>query len=154
MAETATARTPRGADRRRAHRFKVGERRSGFDRRRRAHRAFLGAAFEDTLIHLRDHPRTLAELLFAANLLSLLDLALTLKLLRLGVATEANPVMQYFFAGGFGQAAAAKFAIVAAASLAIWALRRRRAALTTALFLVGLYGAVVLYEIAGLIRVA
>jgi hypothetical protein len=38
--------------------------------------------------------------------------------------------------------------------LRIWALRRRRAALTTAVFFVTVYGAVVLYELAGLARLA
>jgi len=38
--------------------------------------------------------------------------------------------------------------------LAIWSLRRFRPALVTALFLVGLYAAVVLYEVAGLLHLS
>jgi len=84
-----------------------------------------------------------------ANLLSLLDLGFTLIALRLGVA-EANPFMRYFFEVSTTQAAVVKCGLVAAASIVIWALRRRRPALTTALFFLALYGAVVLYEIIGL----
>ncbi len=89
--------------------------------------------------------------LVLANLLSLLDLGLTSIALRLGAA-EANPVMRYFFEASATQAGIVKCSLVAAASLGIWALRHHRAALMTALFLLAVYGAVVLYEIVGLAR--
>jgi len=140
----------RGPDRRRTHRIVIHERRSGFERRTR-HRAAWVVAFDALLAYFRDHPAALIALLALANLLSALDLALTLTLLRLGAA-EGNPVMRYLFHGNPVQAAFVKCGLIAAASLAIWTLRRNRAALEAALFLVGLYYAVVIYEIAGLVR--
>jgi len=154
LMDTVTPCRPRGEDRRRSHRFRLGERRSGFDRRQSQRRSPLSAAVNAPLLRLREHPRTLLELLVIANLLSLLDLALTQTLLRAGAATEANPVMAHLLAGGAVQAAVVKAGIVLVASLAIWALRRRRAALSAAVFFVTLYGAVVLYELAGLTRLA
>lgn len=139
----------RGPDRRRTHHFVVQERRSGFERRTR-HRAAWVVAFDALLAHFRDHHASLITLLVLANVLSALDLALTLILLRLGVV-EGNPVMQYLFQGSSVQAPIVKCGLIAAASLVIWTLRRNRAALETALFLAGLYGAVVIYEIVGLV---
>jgi hypothetical protein len=140
----------RGPDRRRSHRLVIHERRSGFQRRTR-HRAASVVAFEAFLAYFRDHPAALVALLVLANVLSALDLALTLILLRLGTA-EGNPVMRYLFHGSPVQAAFVKCGLIAAASLAIWTLRRNRAALEAALFLAGLYYAVVIYEIVGLVR--
>ena len=139
----------RGHDRRRSRRFVFCGRRSGFERRWTPRRAALGAALDWSLVHLRDHQHALVALLALANLLSLLDLGLTLIALRLGAA-EANPFMRYFFAGSTTQAAVVKCGLVFVASLGIWELRRRRPALTVALFFPALYGAVVLYEIVGL----
>lgn len=147
--ETVAAYRRLTEDRRRTRRFVLRDRRSGFERRRSQSRGRLGAALDGSLTYLRDHPRTLVEILALVNLLSLLDLGLTLILLRLGV-TEANPVMRYLLAASATQAALVKAGIVAAATLAIWVMRRRRAVLKTALFVLGLYGAVVLYELAGL----
>ena len=143
----------RGADRRRSRRFVVKERRSGFERRRSVRRGPVGAAYESSLVYLRDHPATLIRLLVLANLLSVLDLALTLILLRLGVI-EGNPIMEYLFHGSVVQATIVKCGLIAVVSLAIWSLRRFRPALVTALFLVGLYAAVVLYEVAGLLHLS
>jgi hypothetical protein len=140
-------------DRRRRSRFVLGERRSGFDRRRRPRRTSMAAALDASLVHLRDNPRSLIDVLALANLLSLLDLTLTLMLFRLG-AIEANPIMGYFFAAGTLQAAAFKCGLLGAASLGIWALRGRRAALLAALLFLAAYGAVVLYELAVLARLA
>ena len=140
----------RGPDRRRTHRFVLRDRRSGYERRP-AHRARRSVAFEALLAYFRDHPAALVSLLLLANVLSALDLVLTLILLRLGAA-EANPLMRHLFQDGPVQAAIVKFGLIAAASLAIWALRRRRAAVEAALFVAGLYGAVVVYEILGLVR--
>jgi hypothetical protein len=143
----------RGGDRRRSRRFVFDERRSGFERRRPRRRWPLGGAYESTLVYLRDHPAALIALLGLANLLSVLDLVLTLTLFRLGVG-EANPVMDYFFHGSVVQATIVKCGLIALVSLVLWSLRRRRPALVTALFLIGLYGAVVLYEVAGLVRLS
>jgi Domain of unknown function (DUF5658) len=147
--ESATSSRRVNHEQRRRRRFVLRDRRSGFDRRRAHRRGSLGAAFEDVLIYLRDHPASLAIMLVLANLLSLVDLVLTLTLLRLGVI-EANPVMRYLFASGATQAAVVKSGVIVVASLVIWQLRRRRPALTAALLIVSLYGAVVAYEAVGL----
>jgi len=147
--ESAALRRLHGCDRRRTRRFVFRERRSGFERRWTPRRAPFGAALDASLVYLRDHRRALVAMLALANLLSLLDLLLTSITLRLGVA-EANPFMRYFFEASATQAAAVKCGLVVAASLGIWALRRYRPALMTALFFLAVYGAVVLYEIVGL----
>jgi hypothetical protein len=136
-------------ERRRSRRLVLRDRRCGFDRRRRQYRTPLGAAWDSSLVHLRDNPLTLAGVLVLVNLLSLLDLRLTLILFRHGV-TEANPIMRYFFTASVTQAAVVKAGLIAAVTLTIWALRQRRAALTVAIFALALFGAVVLYELAGL----
>jgi hypothetical protein len=141
----------RGHDRRGTRRFVLWDRRSGFDRRKTRRGTPFGAALDSSLLYLRDRPSTLVSLLVLANVLSLLDVRLTIVALRMGAA-EANPFMQYFFAAGAAQAAVVKCGIVAAASLGIWALRRRRPALMAALFFVAVYGAVVLYELLALAR--
>lgn len=135
--------------RRRLGRFVVRERRSGFERRGRRRPVVL-AKFEDLLVFLRDHPVALIGILALGNLLSAIDALMTVSLLRLGVI-EGNPIMSYFFAGGPAQAIVFKCAVVAAASLGIWALRRYRVSLEAAVFLPALYGAVVLYEVVGLV---
>ena len=151
QANTRAAIRERGLERRRTHRFVVRDRRSGFERRRSRSRTTPGAAYESSLVYLRDHPAALIGLLALANLLSVLDFVLTRILLRLGVQ-EGNPFMDYLFHSSPVQAAVVKVGIIAAASLGIWALRRQRAALVAALFLVGAFGAVVLYELLGLAR--
>jgi len=145
---TGACRHP-GADRRRTNRFVLIERRSGFERRRSQGRAPMAATFDGPLAYLRDHPVLLAETLMLVNILSLLDLIVTRAVLRLG-ATELNPVMAYLLHLGPAQAAVTKALAVGLATLGIWTLRRRRTALAAALFLLGLYSAVVLYDLAGL----
>jgi len=136
-------------DRREANRFVLWNRRLGFDRRQTAHRSPVGAALDVSLVYLRDHPLALIAVLALANLLSLLDLWLTTIVLRLG-AVEANPLMQYFFDASPTQATLVKVGLIAASTLGLWALRRRRVALTVALFFLAVYAALVLYEIVGL----
>jgi hypothetical protein len=143
----------RGSDRRRSRRFVVHERRSGFERRTPRRYSSLGAAYEGSLVYLRDHPGALVVLLVLANVLSLFDFLLTLVSLRLGFA-ESNPVMDYFFRGSVAQAGIVKCGLVAVVALALWSLRRYRAALVTAVFLAGLYVAIVLYEVAALAHLA
>jgi Domain of unknown function (DUF5658) len=101
------------------------------------------------LAYLHDHARALIEVLVLANLLSVLDLVVTLTLMRHGVG-EANPVMRYLFSLGPAVAASVKLSAVALISLAIWVLRDHRAALASALLLLGAYVVVVAYELVDL----
>jgi hypothetical protein len=138
----------RGPQRRCVRRFVVRERRSGFERRSRQ-RWLWAAALERSLVYLRANPVALAALLVLANALSLVDLALTHTSLDLG-AVEANLFMRYFLSVDPAQAAIVKVGLVLAVSLAIWRLRRLRRALELAVFLVSLYGVVVVYELIGI----
>jgi hypothetical protein len=105
-----------------------------------------GSALTAPLSYLRDHSRALVEVLVLANLLSVVDLIATLTLMRHGVG-EANPVMRLLFSLGPAVAASAKVGAVALVSLGIWVLRDHRAAVASALFLLGVYVAVVAYEL-------
>lgn len=141
---------PRGPDRRRQRRFIFLDRRSGFDRRRREGRSPVSSAVEARLLSLRDQPRLLAETLVLVNLLSMLDLLLTLWVLRLG-AIELNPIMDWLFEIGPAHAAVAKIGVMALATFGLWSLRRYRKALTTTVLLLAGYGALVTFEIIGLV---
>jgi hypothetical protein len=137
----------RGPDRRRRRRWVWRERRTGFDRRRQAD-SRVGAAWDATLLYLRDNPFVLFGLLALANVLSILDLAFTMWALQQG-AVEANPVMAALLSDDPAIAAVVKILIVAAVSLVIYLLRRYRLMLKVALFSVALFGAIVLYHIFG-----
>jgi len=144
---------PRSPDRRRRHRLAIEERRSGFDRRRNVCRSPVAAALEAPVRRLRDDPRMLAELLVLINVLSALDLFITLMVLRMG-AVELNPLMAYLLQLGPVPAAFAKLGLVASATVGLWMLRRHRAALATALGLAVTYGALISFELVGLLRMA
>ncbi len=151
--EEASAQTtcrPAKPERRQGGRSFLVERRSGFDRRRNVCRSPVASALEAPLIRLRDDPTLLAELLVLINLLSVVDLLVTLSLLRMG-AVEVNPIMARLLDYGPGFAAVAKIGIVVAATLGLWFLRRHRAALTTALVLLAVYGSLVTFELVGLV---
>ena len=104
------------------------------------------SALTAPLAYLRDHARALLEVLVLANLLSVVDLIVTLTLMRHGVG-EANPVMRFLFSLGPAVAASVKVSAVALVSLGIWVLRDRRAAQAAAMLLLGAYVAVVAYEL-------
>ena len=141
---------PAQPERRRRRRTFAAERRSGFDRRRNVCRSPVASAIEAPLIRLRDDPALLAELLVLINLLSVVDLLVTLSVLRMG-AVEINPIMARLLEYGPGVAAFGKIGVVVLATLGLWLLRRHRAALTTALALLAAYGALVTFELVGLI---
>ena len=142
---------PPSPGRRRRRRLTVNERRSGFDRRRNVYRSPLAAALEATVLRLRDDHRLLADLLILVNVLSALDLFITLNVLRLG-AVELNPVMAYLLALGPVPATVAKVGLVLVATTGLWLLRRHRAALTTTLGLLIAYVTLVSLELAGLVH--
>jgi hypothetical protein len=141
---------PAHPDRRTRRRLYLADRRSGFDRRRNVCRSPVTAALEAPVTRLHDRPALLAELLVLINLLSLIDLLVTLAVLRMG-ATELNPIMSRLLDHGTAPAAAAKIGVVLAATLGLWLLRRHRAALATAVVLMAVYGSLVTFELVGLI---
>ncbi len=148
---SAPACRPRGPDRRRKRSFLVVERRSGFDRRRDVCRSPVALVLETPIQRLRERPALLAELLVMINLLSVIDLLITLSVLRMG-AVELNPLMAWLIDLGTAPAAAAKIGVVLVATLGLWLLRRHRAALTTAVLLFAAYGSLVTFEVIGLLR--
>ena len=111
------------------------------------------AGLDSFLVLLRDRPGALFAFLAAGNLLSVFDALLTLRLLPLGFV-EANPVMRALIYAHPMQATLVKVLMIAAASVAIWVLRRHKLAVQAAVFLVAVYGIVVVYELAGLLLVA
>jgi hypothetical protein len=129
-----------------------GERQERYRQRRRSQPLSPPQSRVDTLVNrLRDSPATLLGLLALGNLLSMLDAFLTLRLLPLGFV-EANPVMRALVHADPARATIVKMLIILLASVGIWVLRRHRAAAEAAVFLVAVYGIVVLYELAGLLR--
>jgi hypothetical protein len=142
---------PRSSGRRRRRRLTIDERRSGFDRRRNVCRSTVAAALEAPVLRLRDDPRLLAEVLVLINVMSALDLFITLSVLRLG-AVELNPLMAYLLELGPLPAAFVKLGLVVSATAGLWVLRRHRAALTTAFGLAVAYGTLISFEVAGLLR--
>jgi hypothetical protein len=118
------------------------ERRTGFDRRRRA--GVLGV--------LRDNAWTLLFVLFALNALSAADWYFTLRALENG-ATEANPVLSGLLARDPQLAAVFKFGMIAAISAVIWMGRRYRLILATGLIALFTYSLVIIYHIGGLTAV-
>jgi Domain of unknown function (DUF5658) len=141
---------PAQPDRRQRRRLITTERRSGVDRRRSVCRPPAAAAPGAPALRLRDRPARLVELLVLVNLLSVMDLLMTLEFLRLG-AVEINPIMARLFESGPGTAAVAKVGVVLLATFGLWLLRRHRAALTTAVGLAAVYGSLVAFELVGLI---
>jgi hypothetical protein len=129
----------------------VNDRRSGFDRRRNVCRSAFTVALEAPLLRLRNDPVLLAELLILINVLSAVDLFITFNVLRLG-AIELNPVMAYLLNLGPLPATLGKVGIMVAATGGLWLLRRHRAALTTALVMVAVYGSLVTFEMVGMVR--
>ena len=134
-----------GLERRQRRRFVFRERRSGFQRRRRQRPSPAAAALDTLLVYLRENASALIVVLVVANLLNLFDLVFTLHLLRLG-ATEGNPLMGQLLAVGPAQTAVVKLVLMAGVSGLIWSLRRYRLSLLAALFALGVYGSIVLYE--------
>jgi hypothetical protein len=129
----------------------VDERRSGFDRRRNVCRSPFSAALEAPLLRLRNDPVLLAELLILINVLSAVDLFITLNVVNLG-AIELNPIMAYLLNLGPLPATLAKVGLMVAATGGLWLLRRHRAALTTALIVLVAYGSLVTFEMVGMVR--
>lgn len=148
-----SVRALRGPDRRRVRRTVVlRERRSGFERRS-CRRSWLRVEIESSLVHLRDHPASLALLLLVGNLLSLMDLALTQVCFNLG-GTEANPLMRHVLAAHPTCAAVVKVGLVAAISLVIWRFRRRRRIVGLVVYLVAFYCVIVVYELVNIARLS
>jgi hypothetical protein len=130
-------------ERRRQSRFVLRERRSGYDRRRGAGGRTLIPACVHEWCHT--YPWFLPLILVAANLLSLADIALTLRVLETG-AVEANPLLKVLLDIDVHLAAGVKAALVAAASLLIWRYRWHRRILPLALFVLAVFAAVVVYQ--------
>ncbi len=137
----------RAEDRRSRRTWVWRERRTGFDRRHRS-TSRVGSAWEGTLVFLRDNPLALVLLLALANLLSILDLAFTLRALEQG-AIEVNPLMRTLIADDPAQAVIVKIALVAGVSVLVYLLRRYRSMLGVALLTLGLFAAIVAYHLFG-----
>lgn len=137
---TGTDHLPRRGERRQQPRFRLVERRTGFDRRRRYPLTEL----------LRDRPGLLALVLVAINALSALDFALTRIQLDAGVAREGNPVLAALFEQGPTRAWAFKTSVMLLVSIGIWSARKHRSVLLLAIGTLVLYAALVVYHLVGM----
>jgi hypothetical protein len=140
----------RAWQRRRLQQSVAFDRRTGADRRSRQSHA-VAVRLGTFVDFLRERPDALFAVLALGNLLSLLDAMLTLALLPLGFV-EVNPLMRELVDADPVHATIVKMAMILVASIGLWLLRRHRAAVQAAVFMVALYGAVVVYELAGLLR--
>ena len=90
--------------------------------------------------------RVLLLVLIELCLLNVADFALTRYAMWLGFATESNGVMDFFFKQSDVAAAAFKFGTVTGGAVALWLLRRYRAALLAGVLLTAVFAAVVVYQ--------
>lgn len=91
--------------------------------------------------------RVLLLVLVGLCLLNVADFALTRYGMWLGFATEANGVMDFFFRQSDIAAAVFKLGMVTGGAVALWLLRRHRAALVAAALLTVVFAAVVTYQV-------
>lgn len=131
-----------GERRRAPERFRIVERRGGFDRR----------AGRGMLLILRDNPMLLLGLLVLLNLLSAADWALTMHAFDHG-AIEGNPVLASIIAALPLAAAVFKASVILGVSIALWSGRRHRLLLATAVVGVAVYALLAVYHI-GAIAIA
>jgi hypothetical protein len=128
-----------------SRKFVVHDRRTGFDRRGRSRSTAVGAAWDMSLVYLRDNATALLAVLITANLFSVLDLVFTLRALQNG-AQEGNPLMKALLDWNPALAGGVKVSIIAALSLMIWKMRRYRLILLVAVFALAVYAALIVYH--------
>ncbi len=114
----------------------VDDRRGGFERRNP----------RMLLQFFRDRPYRLLALLVALNVMNVLDLLLTMGALRSGLA-EGNPVMGLLLSAGYPAGIVFKIALVAAASLVMWWLRRYRATAVGVIVATSVYALLMVYQL-------
>ncbi len=136
--------------RRRRFSFVLRERRSGFDRRVRENAGRVSAAYDHTLLAMRDRPRALFGLLVTVNVLNLADFFLTLRVLAEG-GGEANPILRSLFAADPIYAGIFKLVVVLLTSWLAWRCRRFRSGLEAAIIMLAVFTAVICYHIFGMI---
>ena len=90
---------------------------------------------------------TFAALLFTLTVLNAIDAVMTLWAVRLGVATEANPIMAAALSVGEPVFFVAKMAVVGAGCAVLWAARRHRIAQIGAWLCVAVYLALAVVHI-------
>jgi hypothetical protein len=138
----------RADDRRHRREYVFRDKRSGFDRRQHDVPGVRGVVHQ-TLVHLRDNPRTLQVLLVIVNVLNLTDFGLTVNALANG-ASEANPVMASLFKVGPLWAGIFKTAAVLVATALVWECRRYRKALLAAVAMLMVFAAIFVYHMVGM----
>lgn len=104
--------------------------------------------WEALLLRYRDADLALVGVLAAANILNVVDYAMTVRALG-GGAVEANPVMAALFAHGPWAAGAVKLAAVLAVSLVVWRMRYYKRILEASLVLIGVFSAIAVWQIYG-----
>lgn len=90
--------------------------------------------------------RVLLVLLVELSLLNVADFVLTSYAMWLGFATESNGIMDFLFKQSDVAAAVFKLGMVTGGAVALWLLRRYRAALLAGALLTAVFAAVVAYQ--------
>ena len=98
------------------------------------------------LRELRDSRFALATLLAALNVLNVVDLLLTFRLLG-GRVVEGNPIMRVLIGSDPLVALIVKVVIVAAVSIGVWRQRRYRVVLAASLVFLGAFVILTAYEL-------
>jgi len=88
-------------------------------------------------------------LLSSIMLLSVLDAVFTLSWIRSGIATEANPILDYLLSWGEEYFFAGKIALTASGCIILKNLSHNQFAKKAAISLAGFYGCLTLYHIIG-----
>ena len=91
----------------------------------------------------------IAILLRIVIVTNLLDAYLTLKWIHLGIATEANPIMNYLLSFGDLWFVLGKMSFISVACFILWKLRYLKAAKSVALGACILYSVIILLHIVG-----
>jgi hypothetical protein len=144
-----TGQSPSFVERRRAQRrcrrvprpFRP-DRRSGFDRRA----SVPGGPITRALRRIRDSRFGLPAILVAVNLLNIVDLLLTFRLLGDG-AVEGNPLMRVLIGNDPILALIVKVGLVALATWGLWRQRRYRLVVATCVLVLAGFVAITGYEV-------
>lgn len=120
------------------------ERRSGYERRARESQGPLSIMDSVHEWH-RSTPWLLTTVLIAANILSMADILLTMRVLNAG-AVELNPLLRALMDFDIRAAGAVKASLVGGATLLIYRYRGYRKIVPLALMSTALFAAVVTYQ--------
>jgi hypothetical protein len=140
--ETTVKAHKRQLVRRRNNRFAYPERRTGFDRRLAGETGLTRLC-----LYLANRRATFWKALIAINALSVLDLLLTLNLMKFGIVTEGNPVLAGLIQLDPIAALAFKISLIMMITLVFWRFRRYRHVILATASTLALFTVLVGYQL-------